>query len=183
MDASFEEQKRKLLHELSIAYTPKERPWWKTKYVEYISTESLANTPPYLTAADAKTTFRRNAISDFAIVLFLIIWVSFVIFSFNWLRVILGGFGIFVLVKALKNLFDREIKLKIDKEGIWDNIVATVIQEKWNGRSRLNDLNVHYYNRSINCFESKIIDLDQFGMRFEKIAFSIEYYKMIYFQS
>ena len=143
MDALFDEQKRQLLHELSIAYMPKERPWWKIKYVEYISTESLANTPPFLSAADAKTTFRRNAGSDFTVVLFLILWVALVIFSFNWLSIIFGGFGIFVLVKLLKNLFDREIKLKIDKEGIWDDtsgeymcwddIVATVIQKKWNG--------------------------------------------------
>jgi hypothetical protein len=188
MEDSLDQRKEKFIANLKTEYSNKPRPWWKSSYTEYVATETIANTPPYLKVHDAKSSFKRNkAIDLFGLVgSILLIFIScFVEFFWIWM----GLIGLFIAIKSTIELLDRDDKLRVSTEGIWDkksnknilwpNIMLTCIKEFDSDESTIRHLLVHYYNKETDSFQCNKISLDNLDSDFKVIAFSIEYFKML----
>jgi hypothetical protein len=189
MSELFESQKQEVLERLVIEYAPKKYPWWNLNGITYTSTNKIANTPPFYDASDARMSFKRSIYKATFAFLFYTGWTLIAFFAIKWIGFFIGCFGIILIIKSAINLFDRNLKLKLDKQGIctgqsenqipWINVVATYIKASGSGTSYDCNLLIHFFNDKNKSFEYDNLYLVDLDSRYERVAFSIEYYKMI----
>lgn len=189
MNELFESQKLELLERLIVEYAPKKYPWWKPNGITYTSTDEIANTPPYFDLSDARMNFKRSIYKAAFAFLFFTTWTLIAFFKVKWIGFFMGCFGIILIGKSAIVLFDRKSKLKLDKQGIcigqsenqipWTNVVATYIKASGSGTSYDCNLLIHYFNNNSKSFECDSVYLVDLDSKYERVAFSIEYYKMI----
>jgi|GEM_PF-3796888 len=188
MNAVFEKRKKELLDWLAVEYAPKKNAWWKEPLAEYTSTDFFKKVKLPAKSANEIVEIKNSLSLQLFMFIFLLAFTLIVLFvSPAWPKIIFGLIPGALCIYCSKNLFDRNTKIKLDKDGIWHykiNIViawkfvaASYIKSHRPGKTTQHWLIVHYYDPAIQIFEIAEMDISSLDMNYDKIASLVEYFK------
>ncbi len=190
LQLQFEEERKRLIKE----FFPENKSWWKSNNHQYTSTKFIASKNHYKFKEQSEFIIDNSRhtwlfvsfvwLLNFSLAIYLLV--------INCYEDLLIATVILLLVslwlyQSIKNNFDKEPKIIIDKKGIrfieeniyinWSNIVDTYIKDD-NGYDTITYyLVIRYYNKSCDLFETVEKSLNKFSYSEKQIACMIELLK------
>jgi len=171
MDLSLEERKLRYIEMVNAEHVPPEQSWWEHPGPLYYLTKDYAanhNTLPVST--DEPGIFKKLVKEKVVVaILFVVAFLLLFLLRENEFKLMNVFFLLVLLVVILPKLLNNKTVMNISKEGIWlykedknihwENILLTYIKEV-RGENTSYSFVVHYYNKSLDEFQTSEIELD-----------------------